>query len=249
MKNNFLVNLKIKFMKRTFIYFSLLIVIMVILYACDKNGTGTNNPTIPYGSMTDQDGNIYKTVIIGNQTWMAENLRTTRYNDGTTIPIVSDAKNWAGLRTPGMCTYNNTTDVDSIYTFGRLYNWYVVNTGKVAPVGWHVPSDSEFQELINNLGGMYEAGGKLKETGIIHWGSPNLGATNSTGFTALPSGYRNGAGDFANIGKEGMWWSSTIGAPYGTYASYFSLSFNSALAGRDNHLVNEFGFTIRCLKD
>ena len=103
------------------------------------------------GTVTDIDGNIYQTVTIGTQTWMVENLRTTKYNDNSAIPEITGAITWSNLTTPGMCTNNNTKNTDTINTYGRLYNWYAVNTGKLPPIGWHVPTDAEFTILENYL--------------------------------------------------------------------------------------------------
>jgi len=178
----------------------LMILFVVFVCSCEKddnaslsnNSTAVFNPDINYGTMTDQDGNVYKTVTIGTQTWMAENLRTTKYNDGTIIPNVIDGEEWTIQTTGVYCTYNNTFNTDTIVAYGHLYNWYTVNTGLLAPEGWHVPTDAEWTTLTDYLGGEDIAGAKLKETGITHWNRPNeLETTNETGFTALPGGYRN----------------------------------------------------------
>jgi uncharacterized protein (TIGR02145 family) len=121
---------------------------------------------------------------------MKQDLKTTRLNDGTVIPMVTDRAAWTALTTPGYCLYNNTNNADSIRTFGALYNWYAVNTGKLAPKGWHVPSNAEWTTLTTYLGGDSVAGGKLKEAGLANWITPNVGATNETGFSALPGGLR-----------------------------------------------------------
>jgi uncharacterized protein (TIGR02145 family) len=157
-------------------------------YATNNEGTGYGNevsfttsdeiifnPSLTYGEVSDIDGNYYKTIQIGSQIWMAENLKTTRYNDGSNIPLVTDNTAWSNLTTPGYCWYNNdAATYKNVY--GALYNWYAVNTGKLCPSGWHVPSEYEWTLLVNYLGGVYAAGGKLKETGTTHWYSPNAGA-------------------------------------------------------------------------
>jgi uncharacterized protein (TIGR02145 family) len=162
----------------------------------------------------------YKTVRIGNQVWMAENLRNTKFYDGTSIPLVTDISEWENLTTPGYCWYLDEWAPYDI-SYGALYNWYAVNTGKLCPIGWHVPTDDEWKQLEIYLG-MSRAmadqtgwrgtnqGGKLKESDTIHWQSPNTGATNETGFTALPGGFRYylPAG-FGNLGKTGYWWCSS----------------------------------------
>jgi uncharacterized protein (TIGR02145 family) len=239
---------------------SVLIVSMAIVFgSCSKDdndpssGNATNgkttavfNPDLSYGTLTDQDGNTYKTITIGTQTWMAENLRTINYNDGTVIPNITDADEWAALTTGAYCNYNNTTGNDTIATYGRLYNWYAINTGKLAPKGWHVPTNAEWTTLTDYLGGTSVAGGKLKETGITHWGNPNIGATNESGFTALPGSFRYPNGAFDYIGIYGIWWSSTEGVTDYAYGQ-----------GVDNSISNltriynykELGYSVRCLKD
>jgi uncharacterized protein (TIGR02145 family) len=171
------------------------------------------NNTKTYGTMTDQDGNVYKTIAIGTQTWMAENLRTTRYRDGTSIPNVTDNTAWRNLTTGAYCNYNNTKSADTIATYGRLYNWYAATDSlNIAPTGWHVPTDVEWTKLTTYLylGGEIVAGGKMKEAGMTHWESPNIGATNESGFTGLPSGFRlEDSGGFSNLGYNSFYWSST----------------------------------------
>ncbi len=209
--------------------------------------TAVFNPTVTYGTMTDQDGNVYKTVTIGTQTWMAENLRTTKYNDGTPIPLVTDPEAWVNLTTGAYCNYGNTSNTETIATFGRLYNWYAVNTGKLAPKGWHVPTDAEWTELTDYLGGESMAGDKLKETGTTHWNSPNTGATNETGFTALPGGCRDLDGSFYVIGGSGYWWSATVN--YASNAWYRSMHYNSSYVDSYFTYSKEDGSSVRCVRD
>lgn len=193
----------------------------------------------------DTDGNIYNTVTIGTQVWMTENLKTTRYNDGTIIPLVTDNTAWSNLITPGYCWYKNDEPTYGD-TYGALYNWHTVATGNLCPLGWHVPADKEWTDLSNYLGDVSVAGGKMKETGTTHWNSPNIGATNETGFTALPGGNRDISGNFNYIGYYGYWWSAT--AQNATYALPRYLSY-------DTSSVDEFpndkksGFSVRCVKD
>lgn len=174
------------------------------------------NSSKNYGTMTDQDGNVYKTITIGTQTWMAENLRTTKYNDGTAIPNVTDSIAWAALTTGAFCNYKNTTNDVFIATYGRLYNWYAVNSGKLSPAGWHIPTMDEFNILSAYLGNGSVAGGKMKETGTTHWNyySQNIGATNESGFTALPSGgrldiYSMSRYEFKDLETNNYLWSAT----------------------------------------
>jgi uncharacterized protein (TIGR02145 family) len=185
----------------------LIIVFSMLTYSCKKDDT--NNDPEPGGTVTDIDGNVYHTVTIGTQTWMVENLKTTHYRDGEAIPYVTDSAIWNGLSTPAYCFYNNDA-VANKATYGALYNWYTASSPKLCPVGWHVPTDAEWTTLMTYLGGQIVAGGKLKEQGTAHWNSPNTGADNSTGFTAVPGGCRTmGLIQFYEIGTFGYWWSST----------------------------------------
>jgi len=207
------------------------------------------NPNLTYGTMTDQDGNVYKTITIGTQTWMAENLRTTKYNDGTAIPNITDNNVWNGLlyeATGAYCAYKNTINIDSISILGLLYNWYAVNTGKLAPAGWHVPSSNEWTTLINYLGGAEVAGGKMKETGNMHWGSSDTSIDNSSGFTALPSGNRMDYGLFRDMDTHSHYWSTTVESEY--YVWYYDIGYSGTYIFRNSYWRNS-GYAVRCLKD
>lgn len=231
-------------------------VFLVFASSCEKDDNSTNgkttavfNPAVSYGTMTDQDGNVYKTVAIGTQTWMAENLRTTTYNDGTAIQNVTDNDSWASS-TGAYCNYNNTTVTDTIATYGRLYNWYAVNTGKLAPKGWHVPTDAEWTTLTTYLGGESVSGGKLKETGTTHWISPNTGATNETGFTALPGGFRRSNGTFSDIGGCGSWWSAT--EYYEAALAWYREMFCTGRGFYRDRIKYDYmgiGYSVRCVRD
>jgi uncharacterized protein (TIGR02145 family) len=194
---------------------------------------------------TDIDGNEYSTIIIGTQVWMAENLKTTKYNDGTDIPNVTDNTEWENLSTGAYAWYDND-QASNGDTYGALYNWYAVETGQLCPVGWHVPTDEEWTTLNDYLGGEKVAGGKLKEAGTTHWKDPNEGATNETGFTALPGGYRISNGTFYYIGDTGYWWSATEGSTIDAWSRgmYFN---NSNVSWGSNY--KEDGFSVRCLRD
>ncbi|MBK7629085.1 MAG: fibrobacter succinogenes major paralogous domain-containing protein [Bacteroidales bacterium] len=202
------------------------------------------------GTVTDIEGNIYNTISIGTQIWIKENLKTTKYNDGTKISKVTDNTAWAALTTPSFCWYSNDS-VTYKATYGALYNWYAIdvtiNGGRnVCPVGWHVPTDAQWTTLSTYLGGESIAGGKLKETGTTHWATPNNGATNETGFTALPGGARYGNGLFGGTGTYGDWWSSK---EFSVINSYFINMYNDLIglyAGNDD---KRNGFSVRCLKD
>ena len=215
-------------------------------YATNSEGTAYGNEvTFTTEQLTDADGNIYSTVIIGTQIWITENLKTTKYNDGTDIPLVTDNTEWASLTTPGYRWYNNDMGTYGD-TYGALYNWYAVNTGKLCPEGWHVPTDEEWTILTDYLGGADIAGGKLKEAGTTHWESPNTGATNETGFTALPGGYCSNMGSFVLIGTHGNWWSSS---EYMTNNGWkIGLVYNSSSV--DSHgAIKIYGFSVRCIMD
>jgi uncharacterized protein (TIGR02145 family) len=169
------------------IWFFSLTTSFFLFFSCEKQKDIVYlnlNPWIEYGSMTDRDGNSYKTIHIGNQTWMVKNLSTTMFNDGTAIPIVNDASLWGNLLTPACCWQNN--DPIRKVTYGVMYNWYAVNTGKLCPTGWHVSSDEEWTELTDYLGSEKVAGGKLKESGFSHWKSPNAGATDEATLKLSP---------------------------------------------------------------
>ena len=199
------------------------------------------------GSATvkDMDGNVYKTVKIGTQVWMAENVKTTKYNDGTPIPLVRDDNAWESITTPAYCWHKNDATANK-NTYGALYNWDTVNSNKLCPSGWHVPSDVEWSTLITFLGSESIAGGKLKEAGTAHWISPNTGTTNESGFTALPGGYRDYDGTFGGVGDNGFWWSST------DYTSSNGSSLDISFDGISIHWSHgdkQDGFSVRCIKD
>jgi len=206
---------------------------------------GVQSSTFKCGISTvkDYEGNVYNTVKIGNQCWLKENLRSTKYNDSTNIPNVTDNGLWPNLITPAYCWYNNDyAAYGSVY--GALYNWHTVNTGKLCPIGWHVPSKADWTQLSNYLGGEIIAGGKLKEIGTTHWYSPNTGATNETNFTALPGGGR--MYDFGQLHDLGNWWSSS---PFDSYnAETVDLrSYNTEILFDPND--KKIGFSVRCVKD
>ena len=217
----------------------------------DSSGWSTERSALIRTLMNDTDGNVYKIVTIGTQVWMAENLKTTKYNDGSMIPLVIDSTAWSNLKTPGYCWYNNDlVTYGNIY--GVLYNWYTVNTGKLAPLGWHVPTYDEWIILINFLGGSSVAGGAMKDTGTTYWQSPNIGATNTSGFMALPGGERDwNTGDFYSIGYGGEWWSSTSSGiwPTGTPVSLkYGIGNSEANIGGGQDFVN-VGCSVRCVRN
>ncbi len=218
-----------------------------------KHDDGNNNENPPIvlpncGTVTDIDGNVYNTITIGTQCWMKENLKVTHYRNGSSIPNVTDSVLWGNLTTGAYCIYNN--EVNNSTTYGRLYNWYAVaDSRNIAPSGWHVPTNGEWQILIDYLGDKPLAGGKLKETGTTHWQSPNTGATNESGFTALPGGCRSDYNyySFYGIGICGVWWSSS--GVEDITACDASVSYNLNAAGRDCIALKRYGLSIRCIKD
>ena len=205
----------------------------------------------PGPNITDVEGNSYKTVTIGTQTWMAENLKVSKYNDGTTIPNITDNTQWSKLTT-GAWSYQNN-DVTNNAKYGKLYNWYAVSPTKngnknVCPTSWHVPTDAEWTVLTDYLGGLTVAGGKMKEVGTASWNSPNTDATNTSLFTGLPGGFRFSSDDgYRNIGDGGRWWSSTEGGLV-HYAWDRYLNYDNGIANR-NYSYSRDGLSIRCLRD
>lgn len=200
------------------------------------------NPAITYGTLTDIEGNIYKTVQIGSQTWMAENLRTLKLNDGVDIPYSETAIEWNPLETASYCWINSDTSV-----YGALYNWYTVSSGKLCPEGWSVPSDQDWTDLTDYLGGQAEAGKLLKETGTRHWLTSSVNITNDSGFTALPGGYRNQNGTFGNVTQSGYFWTSTEDSENGT-AFFRSMYYGYSNVDKSSGNLKS-GFSVRCIMD
>ncbi|MBG0858656.1 MAG: hypothetical protein IQL11_04070 [Bacteroidales bacterium] len=207
------------------------------------------NPVLTYGSVSDIDGNDYMTIQIGTQVWMAENLRTTRYSDGTSIPYITESTE----TTHGFSWYNN--ELSSYKTvFGALYNWYAVaDSRNLCPTGWHVPTSTEWSTLKTYLGDETVAGGRLKEKGTTHWLSPNYGGFNESGFSALPGGwyyFEEGfnLSQFNNIGYQGSWWTSTSAYPGTLYADIVIIGWSGPyLSGDLSNKLN--GFSVRCIKN
>jgi uncharacterized protein (TIGR02145 family) len=200
------------------------------------------------------------TTTICDQDWMVKNLDVTTYRNGDPIPQVIDPSAWAGLTTGAWCYYNNDLANNSIY--GKLYNWYAVNDPRgIAPVGWHVPSDAEWTILSNCLGGYSIAGGKMKSTGTLEagtglWLSPNTGASNSSGFTGLPSGARSGgiALDFSSVNRGAYWWSSTnysIDRAWSRTVGFNSsiLDWGIGVVSGEPPFLKKNGMSIRCIRD
>jgi len=197
------------------------------------------------GTVSDIDGNEYQTVKIGDQWWMAENLNVVRYRNGDAIPNVTDNTEWWNLSTGAFCEYNN--DIINVATYGRLYNWFAVDDSRnIAPTGWHVPTDDEWQILVDFLGGNSTAGGKMKETGTAHWSSPNAGATNSSGFSALPGGHCSFDGSFYNMSTFAEFWSSR--ESNSSSAWFRALGFDFPVIDRGDN-GKKLGFSVRCIRD
>ena len=210
--------------------------------------SATFNETLTYGTMNDNDGISYKTIEIGNQVWMAENLRSTQFRNGESIDEVTTNSEWVGLTAAAYSTYDNSTDLDAQATYGMLYNWFVVSDDReIAPEGWHVPTEQDWINLANAMGGVNSAAGALKEVGLAHWNAPNAGANNSSGFTALPAGRREYTdGSFINTGFNAFWWTSTAYNP--DYSWYFQMNYDGANLIQAN-FHKQYGFSIRLIKD
>lgn len=208
--------------------------------------------------VVDYDGNIYNTVTIGSQTWMKENLKVTHYLNGTAIPNVSNTNTWKTMTSGAYCYFDNTIANGS--TYGLLYNWYAAtDTNKICPLGWHIPSDTDWNILTHFLDASVDTtaigwsgtdiGGQLKETGTVLWNSPNTGATNSSGFSALPGGYRNLYGSFMYIKSYGYWWGPKTGDTINAWKR--NLNFDNAQISRSSNTSNYkvSGFSCRCVMD
>ncbi|HRH56953.1 MAG TPA: fibrobacter succinogenes major paralogous domain-containing protein [Chitinophagales bacterium] len=212
----------------------------LFIVSCGK----TTDPEFVCGdTITDIDGNTYHTVNIGSQCWTVENLKATKYNDGSTIPTgLSDAE-WSADTLGAFAIYNN--DAANNVTYGKLYNWYAVKTGKLAIEGWHIPDTSEVSTLRNFTGGFF-SGGKLKSVSSL-WGLGNVGATNSTGYSALPSGMRQQAGGYASKGVEGVWWTTTEITNHLTAGAFRVLGADSTFQMIGS--IQNRGYAIRLIKN
>jgi uncharacterized protein (TIGR02145 family) len=230
-------------MKTLYTFFPfILLSFLFMVFSCSKDDDSESEPE-PEVKVMDLDSNEYNTVIIGTQEWMVENLKVTQLNDTTPIDMVTQEVDWSNRVTPAYCLYNNSEF--SKKTYGAIYNFHAVKTGKLCPEGWHVPSEEEWNTLMNFLGGDTIAGGKLKEEGTLHWVTPNTGADNESGFTGLPGGNRTFSGYFQYIGKYGYWWSdsdSTI------CACGYRMAYNSTDVYKTNY-HKQSGLSVRCVKD
>jgi len=228
-------------MKKSVIIPVIPLVVSVILFfaGCEKEN----------GLPVDGDGNHYDTVVIGTQVWLKENLKTTKYNNGVSIPLVTDDEKWASMTSAAYCWYDNSPEKYK-ENYGALYNWYVVNTGLLCPVGWHVPTKEEWETLINYLGGVNDAGVKLKDTKF--WTCPpgyrmDCSGTNESGFSARPGGARDSDDGTSNgIGSFGYWWSSS---EYWTGENAWILNIHYKAILTIKPAFKKFGFSIRCIKN
>ncbi len=225
------------------LYFYILLLNILLFISCSKKSENDSQNNF----INDIDGNSYKTIQIGNQVWMAENLKTTRYSNGDVINNISDSLSWQNLANGAWSFYDNNQN-----ECGKLYNWYaIIDSRKICPSGWHIPSIEEFNELADQIGGSNLAGGKLKSVGTIQagtgkWQSPNTNATDEYGFSGNPCGARRGNGEFHAKDYTLFLWTST---EYDSQeASYRFLNYN--MEGLQAFWINKKnGFCARCIKD
>jgi uncharacterized protein (TIGR02145 family) len=222
---------------------------IALAVACSSCGSQAAAPPpipMPTGSVTDIEGNVYPTIKIGQQEWMVENLKTTTYNDGTSIPDVTDDTAWANLTYGAYSWIGN--DVANKDVFGALYNWWAVDSTKLCPTGWSMPSTDTWSPLVTAEGGTLKAGGRMKDVGTTLWQAPNTGATNASGFSARPAGARDLTGSFVYEGQFAIWWCSdedplTLPAT----AGFMHLAATDALAQTGQSQL-PFGYSVRCLR-
>lgn len=243
---------------------------LIFTQGCDINiDTEIRRPgTVPGAMVTDIEGNTYHTVIIGEQEWMAENLRTTKLNDNTEVPLITDKVRWLELKTPGYCWYNNDYDAYGS-AFGALYNWYTVNTGKLCPTGWRVPADEDWRELAiylhanglnydGSTSGTWESNNNYGKSlaATTYWVFRNISGavgnddypdkSNITGFSALPGGGRDNGATFYGINEAGIWWTLT---EYSSSSAYYrTLNYYSTSLGRSG-ADKLSGHSVRCIRN
>ena len=230
---------------------SVFLAYLVIFFqiSCKKDIVQPQGFTCGTSTVSDVDNNTYNTVQIGTQCWTQSNLKVSKYRNGDNIPTGLSNSQWSSTTSGAYAIYNNDPVNDGLY--GKLYNHYAVTDSQgLCPTGWHVPSDGEWTILENHLGGSSVAGGALKNTAMQPtpggWASPNAGATNSSGFTALPGGLRSGDGDFISMSSDGVWWSSSVlsgSNAWGRNPDYSSSTIYRFLFNRP------CGFSVRCCRD
>jgi len=218
-------------------------IILILTYGCEKADETPTEKSV--AQVTDKDGNVYKTVTIGSQVWLAENLKTTRYDNGDQIATTS--MDITGENTPKyQWAFGDDETIASVY--GRLYTWHAATDSRnICPTGWHVPTDQEWEVLKSYLGGDSIAGSKLKEAGTSHWQTPNSGTTNEVGFTALPGGYRNYLGSFVSLQVSSYLWSSSPN-PNPGWSWGQRMYYNDATLLRGGY-YKQAGASVRCLRD
>jgi uncharacterized protein (TIGR02145 family) len=232
-------------MKLQKLFLFIIVSSFVLLSACNKEEDEDPQPVQP-NSVTDINGNVYPTVKIGNQIWMKENLKVTKLNDGTAIPEVINNTTWAQTNSPGYCWYENDKPTYG-NTYGAFYNWYTVETGKLCPTGWHVPTEAEWDTLIAFAGGAATGGKALKEVGNTHWSCEMHNGTNSTGFTALPSGRRHYlSGSFDFVGQTTSFWTVTSINESNAFGKTIYCETHDVPGYNAN---KHEGMPVRCLKD
>lgn len=235
---------------------SMLMSLLICITVSCKKSDDSSNSQPPGNTVKDIDGNVYHTIQIGNQVWLQENLLVTHYRNGDPVPLITDGEQWLSADSGAYCNYNNDGSQQAVYR--RLYNWYAVNDSRMlSPAGWHIPTDDEWKTLEKYLGMTQEQadsvfyrgtteGGKLKETGTTHWLGPNTGATNSSGFSGLPGGYRSNA--FGELNHSGYWWTSSKASA--DEAIFRVISYDKAGIVRSTYHMDEtLGLSIRCIKD
>jgi len=236
--------------KKVPLFFTIFITTMIILSGCSEEPPTSD-------TVTDKDGNIYQTVTIGTQTWMVENLKTTTFNDGTPIPLVSSDNDWSNLSTPGYSWYNND-EASYKNTYGALYNWDAVNTGKLAPKGWHVATDAEWRMLERYVKTHVGPSGTIAKAlaATSNWSTfPDAGTigsdltiNDSSGFSGIPGGYRHAEGTFNLIGIFGHWWTSTEATndTEKAWLHYMTYDYSNVYT---YYYDKSFGFSVRCVMD
>ena len=231
-------------MKFRILTVAIFVMAVAVAVSCKKKEEDPPPPTPDPTTVTDVDGNVYNIITIGNQKWLKENLKVTKYRDGSTIANVTSASTWIGTSSGAWCHYDNSATNDAVY--GKLYNFYAVSdTRGLAPAGWHVATEADWNTLATTLGGATVAGGKLKESGTSHWATPNTGATNESGFTAVPGGQRFSNGSFQMQFSNACIWTSTTDGGNG---KYILLTYNTAEVYTYSDM-KKLGFSVRCVKD
>jgi uncharacterized protein (TIGR02145 family) len=217
---------------------------LTLLTSCKKTTVESSTEVpLPAGQVKDASGNIYHTVTIGTQTWMVENLKTTKFRNGDAIPQEMTTA-WGTLTSAAYCDYGNLPK--NAEDYGHLYNWYAVNDSRqLAPKGWHVATDAEWITLATSVGGVNNAGPRLKEQGTVHWSAPSNG-TDNVGFKALPAGFRAPNGTYAALTIGSIWWTTTEGTS-GTALNRIIDSTNLLLSVDSS--PKAYGFAVRCIKD